>query len=117
MSNLFSSHLAGDAGAPEPGVSGGLPLSEADGMPSLSGMFPSDAAAFLQSSKKASPALAGHLLRLLHDASPWRAMRMCIFLAWMSGRNLHLAMTHKAAAAVMLSCRHSFSGSMPVSDA
>ena len=54
MGNLFSSHLAGDAGAPEANVSGGLPLSEADGMPSLSGMSPSDAAAFLQSNKKAS---------------------------------------------------------------
>ena len=59
MGNLFSSHLAGDAGAPEPNVSGGLPLSEADGMPSLSGISPSDAAAFLQSNKKACPVLAG----------------------------------------------------------
>ena len=58
MGNLFSSHLAGDAGAPEANVSGGLPLSEADGMPSLSGMSPSDAAAFLQSNKKASLASA-----------------------------------------------------------
>ncbi|CAK0737369.1 hypothetical protein CVIRNUC_000901 [Coccomyxa viridis] len=52
MGNLFSSHLASDAGVPEANVSGGLPLSEADGMPSLSGMSPSDAAAFLQSTKK-----------------------------------------------------------------
>ena len=54
MANLFNvAQMGGDGGANDGGMSGGgLPLSEADGMPSLSGMSPSDAAAFLQSNKK-----------------------------------------------------------------
>ena len=76
MGNLFSSHLAGDAGAPEANVSGGLPLSEADGMPSLSGMSPSDAAAFLQSNKKAS--LVSGRLSCGWCTSVWRHMPLRI---------------------------------------
>ena len=56
MANLFSgAQISSDGGAHDGGgmSGGGLPLSEADGMPSLSGMSPSDAAAFLQGSKKA----------------------------------------------------------------
>ncbi len=48
--------MGGDGAAADGNLSGqGLPLSEADGMPSLSGMSPSDAAAFLQGNKKVSP--------------------------------------------------------------
>lgn len=46
--------MGGDGGGPDAGVPSGLPLSETDGMPSLSGMSPADAAAFLQNNKRAS---------------------------------------------------------------
>lgn len=56
MANLFAgAQMGSDGGANDGSMSGGLPLSEADGMPSLTGMSPSDAAAFLQSNKKVSP--------------------------------------------------------------
>ena len=57
MANLFSgAQMGGDGGAHDAaGMSGsGQPLAEAEGMPSLSGMSPSDAAAFLQNNKKVS---------------------------------------------------------------
>ena len=57
---------------------GGLPLSEAEGMPSLSGMSPSDAAAFLQGNKKVSPpALSPAMLSAsLHEKSCIKARLM-----------------------------------------
>lgn len=55
MANLFSSQLGGGDGAGgDAGMSSGQPLAEMDGMPSLSGISPSDAAAIMQGSKKAS---------------------------------------------------------------
>ena len=44
--------MGAEAPAPDTNMSSGMALSETDGMPSLSGMSPSDAAAFLQSNRK-----------------------------------------------------------------
>jgi hypothetical protein len=44
--------MGAEAPTPDMNMSSGMPLSETDGMPSLSGMSPSDAAAFLQSNRK-----------------------------------------------------------------
>ena len=44
--------MGAEAPAPDMSMPSGMPLSETDGMPSLSGMSPSDAAAFLQSNRK-----------------------------------------------------------------
>ena len=113
MGNLFSSHLASDAGAPEANVSGGLPLSEADGMPSLSGMSPSDAAAFLQSTKKAS-------LVSVRPSYGWctsvgRHMQLRILK--MPASTLRAAMTRTVAVALTLSFRDFFISSMIPADA
>ncbi len=80
MASLFSgAQMGGDGGANDGGMSGGgLPLSEAEGMPSLSGMSPSDAAAFLQGNKKVSPpALSPAMLSAsLHEKSCIKARLM-----------------------------------------
>ena len=63
-------------GGNDTGVPSGLPLSETDGMPSLSGMSPTDAAAFMQNNKKASTIV------LLSDGAVIDHFMLCIELAF-----------------------------------